>query len=48
MRLTTAGGIREMHWHQFAEWAYMIYGTCRITTLAECHMYRITLSVALK
>jgi oxalate decarboxylase len=34
MRLT-AGGIREMHWHQFAEWAYMTYGTCRITTLDE-------------
>jgi oxalate decarboxylase len=24
-----------MHWHQFAEWAYMTYGTCRITTLDE-------------
>jgi len=24
MRLTS-GGIREMHWHQFAEWAYMTY-----------------------
>ena len=34
MRLTS-GGIREMHWHQFAEWAYMTYGTCRITTLDE-------------
>src|ERR1700741_4870285 len=34
MRLT-AGGIREMHWHQFAEWAYMPYGTCRITTIDE-------------
>lgn len=32
MRLTS-GGIREMHWHQFAEWAYMTYGTCRITVL---------------
>jgi oxalate decarboxylase len=31
----TAGGIREMHWHQFAEWAYMTYGTCRITRLDE-------------
>src|SRR6202035_28844 len=27
--------IREMHWHQFAEWAYMTYGSCRITTLDE-------------
>lgn len=34
MRLT-AGGIREMHWHQFVEWAYMTYGTCRITVLDE-------------
>jgi len=34
MRLT-AGGIREMHWHQFAEWAYMTYGTCRVTVLDE-------------
>jgi oxalate decarboxylase len=28
MRLT-AGGIRELHWHQAAEWAYMTYGHCR-------------------
>ena len=34
MRLT-AGGIRELHWHQFAEWAYMTYGNCRITMLDE-------------
>jgi oxalate decarboxylase len=34
MRLTS-GGIREMHWHQFAEWAYMSYGNCRITVLDE-------------
>ena len=34
MRLTS-GGIREMHWHLFAEWAYMTYGTCRITILDE-------------
>src|ERR1700682_1638228 len=34
MRLTS-GGIREMHWHQFAEWAYMTYGSCRIATLDE-------------
>jgi oxalate decarboxylase len=32
MRLT-AGGIREMHWHTQAEWAYMSYGNCRITVL---------------
>jgi oxalate decarboxylase len=34
MRLT-AGGIREMHWHQQAEWAYMTYGNCRVTVLDE-------------
>jgi len=32
MRLTS-GGIRELHWHEFAEWAYVTYGTCRITVL---------------
>src|ERR1700746_693681 len=32
MRLT-AGGIRELHWHQAAEWAYMTYGYCRVTVL---------------
>jgi oxalate decarboxylase len=32
MRLT-AGGVREVHWPDFAEWAYVIYGTCRITVL---------------
>ncbi|WP_026596897.1 cupin domain-containing protein [Methylobacterium sp. 77] len=32
MRLA-AGGIREMHWHQAAEWAFMTYGNCRITVL---------------
>ena len=34
MRLTS-GGIREMHWHLFAEWAYMTYGSCRITIIDE-------------
>jgi len=32
MRLT-AGGIRELHWHQAAEWAIMTYGNCRVTLL---------------
>src|SRR5712672_3379419 len=32
MRLT-AGGIRELHWHQAAEWAFMTYGNCRVTVL---------------
>ncbi|WP_338340387.1 oxalate decarboxylase family bicupin [Burkholderia vietnamiensis] len=34
MRLTR-GGIREMHWHQQAEWAIMLDGRCRITVLDE-------------
>ena len=32
MRLN-AGGIRELHWHKQAEWAYMLYGTARITAI---------------
>ncbi|GGF05007.1 cupin [Aliidongia dinghuensis] len=32
MRLS-AGGIRELHWHQQAEWAVMTYGSCRVTVL---------------
>src|SRR3984957_7522270 len=32
MRLD-AGGIRELHWHQQAEWAVMTYGNCRVTVL---------------
>jgi oxalate decarboxylase len=32
MRLT-AGGIRELHWHKEAEWAYMLAGTARITAV---------------
>lgn len=30
MRLT-AGGVRELHWHVSAEWAFMLYGNARIT-----------------
>ena len=30
-----AGGIRELHWHQTAEWALMTRGGCRITTLSR-------------
>ncbi|WP_233189248.1 cupin domain-containing protein [Subtercola sp. Z020] len=30
-----AGGIRELHWHQTAEWAMMTRGHCRITTLSR-------------
>jgi oxalate decarboxylase len=30
MRLNS-GGVRELHWHKAAEWAYMLYGSARIT-----------------
>ncbi|KQX68317.1 MULTISPECIES: oxalate decarboxylase family bicupin [unclassified Paenibacillus] len=29
----TPGGVRELHWHQQAEWAYMIVGRARITSI---------------
>jgi oxalate decarboxylase len=32
MRLN-AGGVRELHWHKAAEWAYMLKGTARITAI---------------
>jgi len=32
MRLT-AGGIRELHWHAAAEWAFMLFGSARITAI---------------
>ena len=32
MRLT-AGGIRELHWHEANEWAIMLYGNARLTAL---------------
>jgi len=32
MRLI-AGGVRELHWHVGAEWAFMIYGNARITAV---------------
>jgi oxalate decarboxylase len=39
MRLN-AGGIRELHWHKAAEWAYMLYGTARITAIdAQGHNF---------
>ncbi len=34
MRLD-AGGLRELHWHQAAEWGYMTYGTCRVTVMDQ-------------
>lgn len=27
------GGVRELHWHQQAEWAIVTYGACRVTVL---------------
>ncbi|MCC4907221.1 cupin domain-containing protein [Microbacterium sp. cx-55] len=30
-----AGGIRELHWHQTAEWAVMTRGKARVTTLSR-------------
>jgi oxalate decarboxylase len=32
MRLNR-GGVRELHWHKAAEWAYMLYGNARITAI---------------
>jgi len=32
MRLN-AGGVRELHWHMAAEWAFMLYGGARITAI---------------
>jgi oxalate decarboxylase len=34
MRLT-AGGVRELHWHKAAEWAYMLKGKARITAIDQ-------------
>jgi len=34
MRLTP-GGVREMHWHKAAEWAYMLKGRARITAIDQ-------------
>src|SRR4051812_23381514 len=34
MRLT-AGGVRELHWHKEAEWAYMLAGRARITAVDQ-------------
>ena len=34
MRLE-AGGVREMHWHKEAEWAYMLAGHARITAVDQ-------------
>lgn len=29
----TPGGVRELHWHQQAEWSYMLLGSARITAV---------------
>ncbi|GIP27726.1 oxalate decarboxylase [Paenibacillus sp. J23TS9] len=29
------GGVREMHWHQQAEWSYMIRGEARVTSVDQ-------------
>src|ERR1700694_1228012 len=34
MRLTP-GGVREMHWHKAAEWAYMLKGNARSTAIPQ-------------
>jgi oxalate decarboxylase len=28
-----AGGVREMHWHNSAEWAYILSGACQVTVV---------------
>ena len=39
MRLN-AGGVRELHWHKAAEWAYMLYGSARIIAIdAQGHNF---------
>jgi oxalate decarboxylase len=39
MRLN-AGGVRELHWHQAAEWGFMTYGNCRVTAIdPQGHAY---------
>lgn len=37
MRLTggTQTGVREMHWHQEAEWAYLLSGAARVTAIDQ-------------
>ncbi|MFE1628970.1 oxalate decarboxylase family bicupin [Brevibacillus reuszeri] len=31
----TPGGVRELHWHQQAEWSYMLLGRARITSVDQ-------------
>lgn len=30
-----SGGVRELHWHQQAEWAYMLLGSARVTAVDQ-------------
>lgn len=30
-----AGGMREPHWHNLNEWAYVLNGTCRATLINQ-------------
>lgn len=39
MRLN-AGAVRELHWHKEAEWAFMLYGSARVTAVdADGHNF---------
>ncbi|MBH5320354.1 oxalate decarboxylase family bicupin [Paenibacillus sp. GSMTC-2017] len=31
----TPGGVRELHWHQQAEWSFMLWGRARITSVDQ-------------
>src|SRR5207237_443560 len=46
MRLTP-GGVRELHWHKSAEWAYMLKGLARITAVdQDAHSFQNDVSSA--
>ena len=36
-----AGGMREMHWHDPNEWAYVISGTCRATLVDQGNAHTV-------
>jgi oxalate decarboxylase len=38
------GGIREMHWHKEAEWAYMLWGSARISLTIHHRSFRTFLN----
>ncbi len=35
------GGVREMHWHSSAEWAYVIAGRCQVTIVDQAGLTEI-------